>query len=173
MAVFGYALLITAAFCGLLIGTCAIYLRVLHYAGTYRVVHRLHRLGRVLFRGQFERHLRACRGTVIFEYPTLGWRVLRVWWTPDDVHAVAGAAGIPGEGVPGAGVPPFEIWCHDTYLDLDRGKAFIVPYYLFGAGGRRFIRSLGMRFPEMKHTYVCSAAVQFFRATPSDESPLP
>ncbi|WP_042725125.1 hypothetical protein [Chthoniobacter flavus] len=123
----------------------------------------MHRLGRMLFRGQFERHLLASRGTVIFEYPTLGLRVLRVWWTPDDIRAVAAAMGIPDESVPGAGVPPFELWCHDTYLDPERGKAFIVPLYLFGSGCHRFIQSVGARFPMMKHTYVCSAAVRFFR----------
>jgi len=129
--------------------------------------------GRILSEVEFEQHLANSNGTVLLEYPTLGWRVLRVWWTPDDVSALADAAGISRQSPDseGAGPSPFETWCYDTYTDLQGGHAFLVPLYLFGSAFQRFGPSLRARHPAMKTALVRSALVHFARGGKPNGNP--
>lgn len=159
------AIAYTALTIAVVIGAPAVYIRVCHYRQTHRAVRLMRQCGRFLSRADFEQRIAKSSGTVIFEYPTLGWRVMRVWWTPDDVLALADSAGISKESpTPNAAEPsPFEIWCNDTYTNEQSGRAFLVPIYIFGSAYSRFPQSLGTRFPAMNSISVRSAFVELTR----------
>jgi hypothetical protein len=169
MEAIAYTALTMAAAVGLLAFSLAAFIRAYHYLQTHCAVRLMRQRGRLLSRADFEQRVADSTGTVLFEYPTLGWRVLRVWWTPDDVLARAHSAGF-SEHSPepdGVATSQFETWCHDTYTDLQSGRAFLVPLYIFGAAFQRFSRSLRTRFPMMRSVFVRSASVHFTRVTES------
>ena len=165
METIAYTALTIAAVIGALVLAIAAYIRFCHYRQTHRAIRVMRQCGRLLSRADFEQRVATSSGTVIFEYPTLGWRVLRVWWTPDDVLGLAHSAGISEQSPDSEGVAPspFEMWCHDTYTDLQRGRAFLVPLYIFGSAFQRFSQALRSRFPTMRSAFVHSALVHFTR----------
>jgi hypothetical protein len=165
MEVFGNIALTIIAVIAALVFAGFILIRACHDLLIYRAVRLMHRSGRFLSRRDFEQRVAASTGTVVFEYPTLGWRVLRVWWTPDDIRSIGQAANLSEQSTDSEGVTPspFEAWCHDTYTDLDRGHALIVPFYLFGAAYYRFRESLLAGAPSLRSVCVRSASVHFCR----------
>ena len=89
--------------------------------------------GRLLAKTDFEQRISAASGTVILEYPTLGWNVVRVWWTPDDIVAAARDAGIPDQSSdPGGDTAAPRGMVLMTFTDLERGRASLVSWYLIG-----------------------------------------
>jgi len=164
MNLFVYTLLAIVIVIGLLVLALDIFIRVCYYLNIYSDIRRMRQAGRCLSRIEFEQRVASSTGTVIFEYPTIGWPILRVWWTPDDVLACAHSAGI-SEPPPELNFDPcpFDVWCHDTYTDLQRGRAYLVPLYLIGSAFDRFERSLKGRFPDFSATTVLSGHVETFR----------
>jgi hypothetical protein len=55
-----------------------------------RLRSKLRAQGRWLSRDTLDLKLQGNIGTLIVEYPSIGWPVLRVWWTPDKVPVVVG-----------------------------------------------------------------------------------
>ena len=75
MPAFAYAVLTIGFVVGVLGLAFVIYIRISHYLLTYRAVRLMRRSGRFLSRTDFEHHLATSTGTVLFESPTLGFRV--------------------------------------------------------------------------------------------------
>ncbi len=72
-------------------------------------------------------------GTLIVDSPTLGWGLLRCWWTPDELRTITPHA-IPSdndrqqhiEAEPERLELPFDRWVHSQYLDSDTGSAILL-----------------------------------------------
>src|ERR1043165_8076429 len=161
MQALGLAALVIAIIIGLMALVFAICIRLGHYSDTRRATRLMRERGRLLAQPDFERRLAKKSGTVILELPTLGWRVLRAWWTPDDVAARGLTTGLSDQSPKGHGFfgSPLEEWCHDTYTDLEKGSALLVPLYLFGSRFQSYERSLRARYPSLQIVRVFSAGV--------------
>lgn len=135
------------------------WVRISHYLMTRRAVDRMRAAGRYLSRQDFENHAAASRGSVIFEYPTIGWRVMRIWWTPDAI--VEKTAHVSDESSDARGMypSPRETLLNDAYLDFDGGSAQLVPLYLFGPAPRKYFANFQARFPKVPTAFVRSALV--------------
>jgi hypothetical protein len=120
MEALAYVILAIVVLIGALCLAFAIYIRTIHYLLTYRAVRQMRQTGRFLSKSEFEQRVEASAGTVIFEYPTLGWRVLRIWWTPDDVLSLAQSAGISDRSPDSQGhdPSPLEAWIHDNFWEI-------------------------------------------------------
>ena len=72
-------------------------------------------------------------GTLIVDNPTLGWRVLQCWWTPERVREITPLA-IPTEAErevhvrssPESLDMPFDRWVHTRCLDPNSGAAVLL-----------------------------------------------
>lgn len=157
---------------GAVIGLFAIHIFISHRLWNWRTFRQMRLAGRLMSRSEFERELAAGKGTVVFEFPTLGWRVLRVWWTDEDVWALGRAAGLAEqspdpEDKEGMAPSPFECWCHDAYVVPEGGRASLVPLSILGGACHRFQTSIQQRFPGVPVIHVRSELVHLFRADPS------
>jgi hypothetical protein len=157
----GVSVLAMAVVSGLLTLAYRSFVRLLHYWRTQQLLAAMRRAGRFLPRAEFEEHLAVSEGTVLIEYPTVGWRGLWVWWTSDDVVALARAAGFHPEHATNQGLATgeMEAWCRDRYLDRERGRALLVPIYAVGGGFQTYGGTLRERAPELSVVKVRSAAL--------------
>jgi len=135
------------------------WIRISHYLMTRKALGQMRKTHRYLSRADFEAHLAASRGSVIFENPTITWRVMRVWWTPDDI--VEKTAHVSAESPDARGMEPSprETLLQDVYLDLKRGSALLVPMYLFGPAPQKYFTKFQARFPKVPTASARSAIV--------------
>src|SRR5690349_6901353 len=111
----------------------------------------LFRRGRHVSLRQLHDHSRAGRGTIIYDVASANGGYIRIWWTEDDVRAVAPAPPLSDEQrFRGPGEPlawhEFDRWVTEKYLDAERGKARLVQMLR----GRNDPSGLRARFPGCK-----------------------
>ncbi len=90
-------------------------------------------------------------GTAIIESPTVGWRIARLWWTPDDVHACAPVEA-PDRSTQRVLRHPYDQWAHAQYTDFETGRALLYSVFQMRWHRRRLLR----RFPELPFVNVWS-----------------
>jgi hypothetical protein len=167
-----YTVLVLAALCGALFLLLNIYIRVGHHLETWGAIRLMRERGRLLSKADFEQKLADSSGSVIFEYPEAGWRVLRVWWTPDDVLAIAREAGISDKSPDPETIPVsrFDTWGQHQYTDLETGRALLAVLSLWCVLPN-FSPTLEAHFPGMRTVFLYSGLValwerHLFRKTP-------
>ncbi len=131
-----------------------------------RIRSRMHREARAISRERLLSRIKSGEGTVIAESPIIGWGTTRLWWTPDEILALA-----PMEPTRQPfhthWYLSFDEWCHDRYTDLDRGRALLCPVWRSSA----LRKALGKQFPRLKLVVVWSGALTFdWRAEMNDNS---
>jgi len=126
---------------------------------------RMRQQGRLLSIDDVKRKIEAEKGTLILEYPGLGWNVNRAWWTADDVAAIAPMPprslddldddlDVDLEDFDGR---PFTEWAIAEYLSERTGKAL-----LFSTWSSVGVTDLLLaEFPELKKVRVDSQLVDF------------
>lgn len=129
----------------------------------WKVSSKMREAGRLITPAEFEQRLASSSGTAIFELPTLGWRVLWVWWTPDDVRLAAPSSCAAESSDPLDPPSPLECWCRDHYTDLDTGRALLVARQFTGRAFNRYPSKLRSAFPRMPTVTVLSAMIDLWR----------
>jgi hypothetical protein len=89
------------------------------------LVRRLRRRGRYLPWSEVAANLESGRGSLILDQ--LNKSPARVWWTPEDIEGLAPApppVDVDLDYITG-GEHPFARWCHERYLRLNEGSAFL------------------------------------------------
>jgi hypothetical protein len=128
----------------------------------WKVCSQMRKAGRLITPAEFEQRLASSSGTAIFELPTLGWRVLWVWWTPEDARLAAPLKCAAESSVP-LDPSPFECWCRDHYTDLSTGRAFLVARQFTGRAFSRYPTKIKSAFPRMPTVTVLSAMIDLLR----------
>lgn len=122
---------------------------------------------RVIRRSDVWDQLLTGRGTLILESFTLGWGATRLWWTEEGVLAMSPE---PPETFDDERdrvereyrhPSPFTVWCHDRYLDSDRGSARLVRSW----GGIRLRDRLIAEIPDVPVVEIWSAPLFVRRHT--------
>lgn len=121
--------------------------------------------GRVIRRSDVWERLLLGRGTLILESFTLGWGTTRLWWTEEDVIAMAPE---PPETFDdesdlvereSRNPSPFTVWCHDRYLDPEGGSARLVR----SRGGGRLRDRLLAEIPDTPCVEIWTAPLAMHR----------
>ncbi|QIF04931.1 hypothetical protein [Roseimicrobium sp. ORNL1] len=128
----------------------------------WKVCSQMRKAGRLITPAEFEERLASSLGTAIFELPTLGWRVLWVWWTPEDVR-LAVPSESEAESSDSLDPSPLECWCRDHYTDLSTGRAFLVARQFTGRAFSRYPAKVRSSFPRMPTVTVLSAMIDLIR----------
>jgi hypothetical protein len=140
----------------------SVWVWITHLRLGWKVCSQMRKAGRLITPAEFEQRLASSSGTAIFELPTLGWRVLWVWWTPEDVRLAA-----PPECAGESSVPldpsPLECWCRDHYTDLSSGRAFLVARQFTGRAFSRYPARVKSAFPRIPTVTVLSAMIDLLR----------
>ena len=95
----------------------------------FRLKRQMRLAGRYLSPAQLRRTTPA--GTLILDYPTFSWAVSRLWYTPDDVLAIAPVPH-PSKNDQSKEADnrfewhPFDRWCCNQYLCPESGCAYLV-----------------------------------------------
>lgn len=111
-------------------------------------------------------------GTFILDSVTLGWNEARLWWTEDDVPALAARAGLPPldeaarRDRVAAGHPPGDLetqrWCLRRYLGPAAGPSRLVQIVSSARGRRRLdarLASMAAAHPQLRVVRIHSAFV--------------
>ena len=114
-----------------------------HLPAERRFQARMRRLGRYVGPA-----LPADGGTLICDRTTFSWRVSRLWWTGDDVPALAPVPAPPDGGRDSEPFRwhPFDRWVWDRYLDPEAGAAHLVGVW----HAERLLPALVKRYPSCK-----------------------
>lgn len=106
------------------------------------------RHGRTISLKQTKNHVAIHGGTLILEFPTIGWGISRAWWTPDNV-ALIGPCTPPDEKERRElkdfifyGLHEWDRWCFNNYTSPDTGRAFLVRAWDGLYAERKIHRSL-------------------------------
>jgi len=133
---------------------------------------RMRRRGRLLSIDDAKRKIKAEKGTLILEYPYLGWNVNRAWWTADDI---ADIAPMPPRslddldddldvGLEDFDGRPFTEWAIAEYSSESTGKANLVSTW----SSEGVVDLLLAEFPELKKIRVDSQLVDFIQPETSN-----
>jgi hypothetical protein len=117
---------------------------------------RLDRKGRACVWSKLERSLPA-GGTLLIDELTLGWNRVNVWWTPDDVRAIAAAEGLSPTTFDDAMQDPtgdrLTPWCTGRYFSEESGTALLVEQthsFRDRAPRERRIQAIQARYPRVQ-----------------------
>lgn len=92
-------------------------------------------------------------GTLIIEYPTLGWGMNHAWWTPDNIPARAPVEG-PGSATYDDEIldlmdqdlsHPWDAWCWQEYTSTWQGKASLLRVW----NGKKYQKWLSRHYPSL------------------------
>lgn len=124
-----------------------------HVVESGKVRWQMARRGRVVKPGSLTENLTHGDGTLIVERISAGFPWSRLWWTEDNVSALAPMTPLTGEILNDdtsveskQRAYQFETWVDETYLDLENGKAQLVRAHR----GYQTLKALQQRFPEMR-----------------------
>ena len=132
-----------------------------------KVRRRMRTAGRWLTWGEALQRIEHEPGTLIVESPTAAWNVTYLWWTPDDVLALAPAdppVWPPVEPAAWA-AEPFTIWCHATYTHLVGGSAYLLAVFT----GQRKMKRLRRRFANLREVPLLTGLMQHYAQFPNPE----
>lgn len=132
----------------------------------WRLYTAMQKAGRVSTWEEIEAALSTGGCTLIYEYPSMGWCDLRVWWTPDSIQSLATTDGIvipefknrnPSESDFASRLddpayfanPLFDRWCRDRYLDPSNSNTKFVQATYSGRAERAAVA----RLAKLKATY--------------------
>jgi hypothetical protein len=118
----------------------AVAVELIFLPGEWRLRSEMRRAGRLLSKGELDRYLVLGSGTLIVEFPTVGWSYSRAWWTEDDLRDR-----VPAPSETDVTLEEFSRWCYETYIERDYGRARLVSVWR----GERVVRRLKKRFPNM------------------------
>lgn len=122
--------------------------------------------GRTLSRRRLARRLAAGdTGTLIIEYPTMGWARTHAWWTPDDLHALAPVP-IPDPDSDEYGDAvlelmeqdqshPWDTWCWQEYTSTWQGKACLLRVW----NGEKYRNWFARHYPSIPIVETTSAII--------------
>ena len=126
---------------------------------------KMRREGRLLGIDEVKRKIVAEQGTLILEYPSLGWNNSRVWWTSDDVAEIAPMPPRsiedfePDSDWEDFDGGPFTEWVVAEYLSEETGKAFLISVW----NSKSAAEKLFSEFPSLKKMRVDSQLVDIIQ----------
>jgi hypothetical protein len=118
----------------------AVAFELIFLPGEWQLRSEMRRASRLLSKGELDRHLLHGSGTLIVEFPTVGWSFSRAWWTEDDLRDR-----VPAPSETDVILDEFSRRCYETYFERDHGRAQLVSVWR----GERVVRRLKKRFPDM------------------------
>ena len=131
--------------------------------GEWRLKQMMRRQLRVMKIDDVRLKLASQSGSLIIEYPYLGWGISRVWWTPDDVVAVSPAEPKTIDDfdcdLTNMTSEPFTEWAVAHYLSATTGRAWLVSVFK----SEVLVRKLETQFPTLKKVEVDSELVRLIQ----------
>lgn len=125
-----------------------------NFTGELRFYLSMRNEGRTLSGRRLRQQLAAGKtGTLIIEYPTLGWGMNHAWWTPENIPARA-----PVEGPDSATYDdefldlmeqdqphPWDAWCWQQFISTSQGKASLLRVW----NGKKYQKWLTRHYPSI------------------------
>lgn len=141
------------------VGLWAIITASIHIIDESNFQRRMRRAKRFLHPHTAGARLARAGGTLIVEFPALGWQHARLWYTPDDVPA--GAPVPPPNAYPDGlfleSTLAFVAWCHPRYTAPETGTALL----LASRAGKRVAQRLQTRYPHLHCVEICTSPSPF------------
>jgi hypothetical protein len=110
----------------MILGLCA---EMFFIPGECEFKGRMKSLGRCVSRRELRKRILASAGTIILDQPFFSWSITRMWWSSDDVAALAADKNLsPDEDFPEFDrleCRAFDSWIWDEYLNPVNGRALL------------------------------------------------
>lgn len=125
----------------------------------------LHRRQRTISRKEVRQRIEKNEGIILCEAPTMGWNVVRLWWSPS-------ADFVPRRELDEREelVLKDDIENHRRYIDLDTGSAYLVDGFVFTQLAKRYLKK---HFGKEEAPFIFTGAVLFAQAVKNRKGKTP